>query len=49
MERVGPAGPDKDMFVDAMSTNAESISIEYEHANVRAAEESASVPAQRRS
>ena len=31
MERVGPA-PDKDMFVDAMSTNAESISIEYEHA-----------------
>ena len=31
MERVGPA-PDGDMFMDANSSNAESVTVEYEHA-----------------
>ena len=31
MQRVGPA-PDSDMFMDAASTNAEPVTVEYEHA-----------------
>ena len=31
MERVGPA-PDGDMFMDANASNAESVTVEYEHA-----------------
>ena len=31
MERVGPA-PDGDMFMDADSSNVESVTVEYEHA-----------------
>ena len=31
MERVGPA-PDGDMFMDANANNAESVTVEYEHA-----------------
>ena len=33
MERVGPA-PDSDMFMDAHGDNAESVTVEYEHALV---------------
>ena len=33
MERVGPA-PDGDMFMDANASNAESVTVEYEHALV---------------
>ena len=31
MERIGPA-PDGDMFMDAAQSNAESVTVEYEHA-----------------
>ena len=31
MERVGPA-PDGDMFMDADTSNAEAVTVEYEHA-----------------
>ena len=38
MERVGPA-PDGDMFMDAAASNAESVTVEYEHALGWTAEE----------
>ena len=38
MERVGPA-PDSDMFMSADASNAESVTVEYEHALGRSAKE----------